>query len=689
MLPAAASLPRSGGTAGMAATPAVLPASASLPRSRSTGGLVVTPAVMPAAASLPRSGGTGGFAGTPAAASLPRSGGTGAGASIPAAASLPRSGSTGGVAATPAVLPAAGTAPSSLLASEAQAQQTLMANDPGAALGAILRETRRTMKNRQLYSHIEDHGEDQLRALHARMVQFLEINGEVSLRIEVSALRWGEVEVFDDDARDINFGYSLYRAGVRVLVFRPGLAWEEFLSFWTLVAEDLIEQDDEDLLTKLWTRGYESIAWVAQNLIEDSDASEALPEYLRQTQGGALQDFTSDALIAGHGLALAKMLEGFGQQAAAQGPPGSAHDGRPLDLSEQNAERIRVVGAVALTLLDIAQLQSIPASGQFITDSFEQLVGPMMADHGAAQVGVLVGRAFGGLAKNAGTVQETATREALSGILRAVRTPENILRLRAQCEDTHAALPVASMIAITRLLVPEGSEMLLTLLEGKLPNELRAVVLQALTQVAPTEAVHISRRLRTADERQACGLLDVLVVLAVPRPVMQCEPALTHPSPVVRRHALMVMARCKDNAGSSVLFARQLERVTEIEERLFYIAALGSSPCPESERVLSAYVQREGIEAREQEAAWSALLSSSSVTALSLAERVAAQGTRGFLGSSKEEAAKTTLVEALGRNVERRCLAILLAIAQDKTLSSRKLHKRAQELLAARSGTRE
>jgi hypothetical protein len=634
-----------------------------------SGGLKVTPAspvaAQPSPVTLTRSG------------TLPAFGGVatwGQAATLPPSAPEAGTAVVGGPAAAPPSRPAV------LQDRPATSPVAGDVAETATAIGAIIREIRRAMKARQMYVHIENHGEDQLRALFARLQGVLEDVGDVSLRVEVSSLLWSDVEVFDDDARDINFGYSLYRAGVRILVFRPSLTWDEFLSFWTVVAEDLADVSGEDLLTRLWRQGYDGVAWVAQTQLDDIDEVEDLARLLTRTASGAQVQHASDALIEQHGPALRALLEGFAQQATAHGPGVLPVVSRAIE-ADDLAERARVMASAASTLLDITQLQSFPEAGEFLADGFEQMATAMLSESSAAEVGALAERAFDGIATNTGTVQEDALRLALVGMTRALRSPHSVLRLRAQCED--GTLSVSGFSALVRLLAADGSQGLLTLLDGKLPVAARVVVLQALARSAPSEAVHIARRLKSADERLACELLDVIVLLNMPRRVMLCEPALSHPSPLVRRHTLAVIQRCDESADVVTLLVRLLDRSQDPGERLQLIDALARADCAEGERALTAHVKREEIDKREQQATWAALLGGGSLTVLALAERVARQSTRGLLGMAKDESLKASLVEALGQHSDVRNMKVLAIVVQEESLSSRALHRRAQEVLTA------
>jgi hypothetical protein len=555
------------------------------------------------------------------------------------------------------------------------------ADAAGAAqFGAILKETRKALKNRQLYSHIEHHGEEQLLAIYGRFVRFLQESGEVTLRVEVSSFLWDEHEVFVDDGHDINFGYSLYRAGVRQLTIRPALSWEEFLSFWSLLAADLTEKSSEDLLTRLWRQGFDNVSWIAQVQLDAEEEDVELFKAVEASLAEAMRTFSADRVREAYGSELAMLLTRFSQQAAAQGT--LAEDEQTPSAEQARAERVRVLAAVATTLVDITQLRSFPESEEYVAEAFEQLATSLLAENDAPALGSLAELAIEKLQQPAGPVQDAAVKLGIGGFVKSLTSARSIHALRALLESPSIALTARSFGALVRLLSGEGSQLLLGLLDAKMPTEFRTVILRVMAHVPAEQAVHVARRIRTADERLALELLGVIETMQVPRRVMLCEPALGNPVRAVRRQALEVMGRVQDDPGGPQMLTRHLERCADQEERLEYIAAIARFANAESERALTTRLQRPELDPRELTALWRGVLSSESPTAYAAAARVAAESTRGLLGSAKDESKKAALVEALGEVPDVQSVRVLASIAHEENLASRVLVKRAQDVLA-------
>ncbi len=539
----------------------------------------------------------------------------------------------------------------------------------------ILRDIRKVMKTKQLYAHVEDHGNDQLRAIHARLDAMLQVIGELSLRVDVSSLVWNDAEVFNDESHDLNFGYSLYRSGVRLLAFRAGLEWEEFLQFWTHVAGDIAYQGDEDLLTRLWRDGYEHIAWVALTQLIEDDATELT---YKSVGADALTRFSPEELKKYHGEALAALHRAFSMQAAQSGWQEFGDDDHTV-LRILEEERARVASAVAEALLDMARIDSFPEVDGYQVATFERLAEQLLWKAQGMALASLCERAHAFLSREQRPAQRQALTNAVSGLGRALRAPTSFDLLRTLViSPTFSATAYGSIV---RLLVGEGTGVLLALLDGALRPELRSITLRGLALTPANEVPALARRVRSAEERQACDLLDVIALLDVPRKTTLCEPALGSSSRVVRTKAMQVIGRCNEPANAANIIGRHLNKCADPAERVEAIQILGKLECPEADRALLVFVAKDGSPPTEVARAWEALLSHASESAFAEAEQVASSSTRGVFGAARSEAQKAGLVEALGLLADVRAIRLLSIICADEGRSSKGVYRRARDLL--------
>lgn len=545
-----------------------------------------------------------------------------------------------------------------------------------AELKGLLRDLRKTMKARQIYAHIPDHGQGQVRAIHGRLDDLLRTVGELSLRVEVSSLYWNDVEVFNDESHDFNFGYSLYRAGVRLLIFSAGIHPSEFERFWTHLVGDLNHRGDEDLLTRLWREGFEGIRWVAQTkLIED----EGVDLIYNTLATNVLGRFSFEDLKARHGEFLSRLTAEFERQAAQRVQ--SNHRGSASPTLDASAEKARTAAGFSEVLLEVARLHSFPEATEAMAVAAETLTAQLLQDAQGLILGSFGAHALLAREQETRPLQARNVGEILDGVGRAMRAPHHADSLVAMA--TSSDLPPSVYATMLRLIGDEGTTVLLSLLDASLRPEPRNLTLRALARTPVKDVALIARRIRSAEERQACELLDVIMTMELPRRSLVCEAALSSSSRGVRIKAIHLLGRCDDQTGAVQVLSRHLEKSTDAEVRALIIEALGVTESAEADHVLLTNLRRENCEAAEAAQTWVALLSHPSLSGQSEAELVASAPTRGMFGVGRGESRKAALVEALGMLGGVWAIKLLTVIATtEEGRTSRALLKRAQELLA-------
>lgn len=525
-----------------------------------------------------------------------------------------------------------------------------------------------------MYAHIPDHGKDQIRTIHSRLEALLRTIEELNLRVEVSSLYWNDTEVFSDEAHDLNFGYSLYRAGVRLLIFKAGVDAGEFERFWNHLAGDMTYRGDEDLLTRLWREGFDGIQWIAQTKLIEEEGVELLYNTLSTN---VLSRFSFEDLKARHGQMLSQLHAEFERQAALRQRIGQV--GAATVVQDPSVERARMATGIADVLFEIARLHSFPEITETMALAAETLAGQLLERVQGAALGALCASAIRAQEQETRTLQRQSVQDIVEGVGRALRAPQHAASLVAIAASPE--LPATTFATLLRLLGDDGTAVLLTLLDSNLRPEARTLTLQALTRTPARDVALIARRLRSADERQACELLDVIMLMELPRRSMVCEAAFGSAVRSVKIKAIHQLGRCDDPAGAVQVLARQLEKNTDAELRALVLEALGATESPEADDVLLANLRRKDCSPAESTQTWLALLSHASESAQSEAEQTAVAPTRGMFGVARGEVRKAALVEALGMLGGVPAIKLLTVIATDEGSTSRALLKRSQELL--------
>lgn len=553
-----------------------------------------------------------------------------------------------------------------------------------SSLRDILQDTRRALKNRHLFAHIENHGAEQLSAIFVRLQQLLQEHGAIVLRVEVSTLQWGDHAVLEDDARDVNFVFPLFQTGVRRLVIRPGVPERDFISFWTHVGNALLDRGNEDLLTRLWKESYSHINWVAHvEIDEPDDDTVRLLQVVSEAREALNRGRGVEQELLSHRHRVAAVVRSLKTQRAAldlQRCVGPRGDPEAL-LPELASERARVQLGVGRSLLDIATVASHPDAAPFLSLSFAQVALSLLQDRKLSDLCALASQAQHLLANEQNPIHRRALELAVEGLASEVRSDDARDRLVAAASGG-AQLSAETLPGLTWLLVTPEPTPALSLLELSLPPQVRRALCDALVTHAAPEAVAVARKLRTASEALARELLDVVKRMELPKKVFLLEPGLQHRSVEVRRCTLQDILSGNEPSPAATAIGRAIARCNDQEERLQLIASLAQLECPATERFLIERLDETGLSEGETQALWTALLQLTTQSSLAVAMGVMTSQTRGMLGASSGEQKKASLVEAAGALGGIRALSLLTAMLSAESNSSRNLVKRAQMLRA-------
>ncbi|NVJ24586.1 MULTISPECIES: HEAT repeat domain-containing protein [Myxococcus] len=102
------------------------------------------------------------------------------------------------------------------------------------------------------------------------ITQYTEKYGPLSLKVEQQNLTLHNDSLFTEDTP---LPYKFFRDGIRQLIFRPGLAVEELVTF-TMIALSEPERGAEDVLAQLWRAGMEHVEYVVVEGFSMENASE-------------------------------------------------------------------------------------------------------------------------------------------------------------------------------------------------------------------------------------------------------------------------------------------------------------------------------------------------------------------------------------------------------------------------------
>ena len=188
----------------------------------------------------------------------------------------------GSEAESPQVQPvaeSAGGAAPSVEAPEAALGQSPIGKDANAALLALAHTARSFI----LYDAANERIRGFLEDLRAKVEHFLATHGEMRLQLRPWDIVLGTEVVYSDKDRERSLAFRLYRDGVRRLVVRPGLEWNELITLIGILSVRYkgVRTQEDDVVTLLWRADFKHIEIGAvEGLVanEDYDSEVKAPQ---------------------------------------------------------------------------------------------------------------------------------------------------------------------------------------------------------------------------------------------------------------------------------------------------------------------------------------------------------------------------------------------------------------------------
>ena len=96
---------------------------------------------------------------------------------------------------------------------------------------------------------------------------------KLALTVSEAGLEWESEIVLPIEDKAESLGWTLFRDGIRFIVFSPGVEGEEIVTFLGLVqrARTLTDEDEDDLRTLLWSADFQFIRYKVAQLEQGGD----------------------------------------------------------------------------------------------------------------------------------------------------------------------------------------------------------------------------------------------------------------------------------------------------------------------------------------------------------------------------------------------------------------------------------
>ncbi|HEY7490406.1 MAG TPA: HEAT repeat domain-containing protein [Candidatus Tectomicrobia bacterium] len=124
--------------------------------------------------------------------------------------------------------------------------------------------------------------------------------GELSLEVEPYAFSIDGQPVLKLDRKQESYIDRLFQAGIRQLVFHPGLTEDELIRFVEVLRTDFTDARllEDDIVTLLWEVSLQGISYSGFDIVEDSASEEAPREAGDSADRSMVEEATSDPLAS-------------------------------------------------------------------------------------------------------------------------------------------------------------------------------------------------------------------------------------------------------------------------------------------------------------------------------------------------------------------------------------------------------
>lgn len=244
------------------------------------------------------------------------------------------------------------------------------------------------LKQISMYRHNKDRYGEYLEPAHTAMADFLDRKGSLELRLDAMSYKYKGAEVFFDDRREQNMVYPFFQAGIRLFIFKAGLAPEEFLRFLLLTMEtsDERRRANEDIITRLWKEEFLSIEYIVvesfkavpeDDLEEVEIEIEKVVAYLyRQLQSNS-EDYLRFARISMEDLDLELTDVDQLRGAVIQGTTASAADKKRVQTALEQ-EDDRVLPKLVTVFFQLLELDTAEENFEDVAEAFVQLLDALL-----------------------------------------------------------------------------------------------------------------------------------------------------------------------------------------------------------------------------------------------------------------------------------------------------------------------
>lgn len=418
----------------------------------------------------------------------------------------------------------------------------------------VFERLRKAMKNIQLYRHNTDRYGEYIDPVFQAMNAFLNDHGAMQLRVEALSYKIYTHTVFEDDSREANLIYPLWQAGIRLLIFKPGLTADELLRFLMICmsqTEEHRRRGGEDVITQLWKAEFDCVEYIVVEgfrALPDDDVEEVEVEvekvvaYLYKQLQSNSDDYLRFARLTSSDLDLELNNVDQMRGVVVAGTSCTAADRARLQGQLEKEEKLQLHKMVTV-LFQLLELDTSEENFEDVAEAFVQLLDALLLQEQFTQIHSIRERFIVSSQKQKlkpGTrdiiqrcaerfqqrMSETQRLQAIGNILNSglAKDPEGIMKY-LDCLGVEAIVPLLDML--------EGLQLL--------PN--RRVVVEVLAKLGRNHVPTFINRLQHPSSNMVKDMLYIIDKIDPPNKFQIFGAVLGHPNAILRLETLAIIGR--------------------------------------------------------------------------------------------------------------------------------------------------
>ena len=454
---------------------------------------------------------------------------------------------------------------------------------PPSQVEELLRTVTKALRATQIYLPNNPIYQRAVDALRAAFLPIWEVLPDLAFTVTESDFIWDEQAVYHQTSKTDSLAWTLYKDGLRLLTFRPGVETDEIVRFLEVInkVRALPAEAEDDLLTLLWEQDFQLIHYTFSEVLTD-----AAPPAV---SGAPVTGFVvggTEAVAASPEEAKARNREAVSEDAETPRPAGVVRlddfDSTLYFLDEQEVAYLAreiakeydqdLRANVMALLYDLFETQTAAEVRDEILTILESFPPYLLAAGDLRTVAQML-RETKVLALRGRSLDEKH-RERLETFARQLSEPNVVSELLRAIDESPTPPPEADLNELFRELRGTALEPVLVWLPTAANAQARDLLERVATQLAEANPAEVLRILGSPDSKALSSAITLSGRLHLQPSVPGLGQNLGHPEQPIRLQAAQALGEIA-SPGAFAALERGLSD-GDREVRLFVVRALGA-----------------------------------------------------------------------------------------------------------------